>query len=325
MMREIIYSLPNQISAAVGLAPDHSFGKRAYNNVLICGMGGSGISGDILAALYPQIQVISNKDYTIPGFVDKNTLSILVSYSGNTEETLNSYRQLSKRGIDMVLLSSNGKLFKKKAAHKIRVPSGLPPRGALGYLFTPLPILMHQANLMRSDPRKELLRLSEFLARQRDAIESKARRIARRFTDKLIIIYVDSSTFAPVANRWRCQFNENAKVLAHISAIPEMNHNEIVGLGRPKKFNADTLLVLISDPMAHPRNKIRRRLLKALIRSEISDIMEIQPEGKSNLQQIFYTIMLGDFISYYLALLLGVDPVPVERIEQLKKKLSRLK
>lgn len=325
MMREIIYSLPNQISAAVGLVPEYSCRKRVYDKVLICGMGGSGISGDILAALYPQIQVISNKDYTIPGFVDKNALAILVSYSGNTEETLSSYRQLSKRGIDMVLLSSGGKLLKKKANHKIKVPPGLPPRGALGYLFTPLPIVMHQANLTKSDPRKELLQLSAFLVRQRDAIESRARRIARRFFDKLIIIYVDSSTFAPVANRWRCQFNENAKVLAHVNVIPEMNHNEIVGLGRPRKFNADTLLVFLSDPLAHARNKIRHRLLKVLIRGEIPDIMELQPKGRNSLQQVFYTIMLGDFISYYLALLLGVDPMPVERIEQLKKRLSKLK
>jgi glucose/mannose-6-phosphate isomerase len=325
MMREIIYSLPNQISAAVGLVPDRSLRKRTYDRVLICGMGGSGISGDILAALYSWIQVISNKDYAVPDFVDRHTLAILVSYSGNTEETLSSYRQLSKRGIDMILLSSGGKLLRKKADHKVRVPSGLPPRGALGYLFTPLPILIHQANLMKSDPRKELLNLAAFLVRNRDAIEHKARRIATRFLDKLIIIYVDSSTFVPVANRWRCQFNENAKVLAHFNVIPEMNHNEIVGLGRPRKFNADTLLVFLSDPAAHARNKLRQRLLKSLIKKEIPDILEVQPQGMNTLQNVFYTIMLGDFISYYLALLLGVDPMPVERIEEFKKKLSRLK
>jgi glucose/mannose-6-phosphate isomerase len=325
MMREIVYSLPNQITAAVGLVPDHSFGKRVYDKVLICGMGGSGISGDILAALYPNIQVVSSKDYSVPGYVDKNTLAVLVSYSGNTEETLSSYGQLSKRGIDMVLISSGGTLFRKKAKYKIRVPSGLPPRGALGYLFTPLPLLVHQANLIRANPREELLRLSAFLTSKRGAIESKARRIAKRFAGKLIIVYVDSSTFVPVANRWRCQLNENAKVLAHINVIPEMNHNEIVGLGRPEKFNADTLLVFISDPMAHHRNKIRHRLLKMLIKPAIPDILEIKPEGKSSLQQVFYTIMLGDFVSYYLAILLGVDPMPVERIEKLKKKLSRLK
>ena len=323
-MREIIYSLPDQISAAADFVPDYSFRKGVYDKVLICGMGGSGISGDILAALYPQIQVISNKDYTIPGFIDKKTLAVLISYSGNTEETLSCYRHLSRRGIDMVLLSSNGKLMKKKAKHRIKVPAGLPPRGALGYLFTPLPILMHQANLIRRDPRDELRRLSSFLIRHRKSIEGKARRIAKKFLNKLIIVYVDSSSFAPVANRWRCQLNENAKVITHINVIPEMNHNEIVGLGRPRKFNTDTLLVFIGDPAAHERNKIRHRLLKTLIKYEIRDILEIKPAGRSSLQQMFYAMMLGDFVSYYLAILLGVDPMPVERIEQLKKKLARL-
>ena len=324
MMREIIYSLPDQMTAALNLMPEYNFGKSVYDRVLICGMGGSGISGDILAVSYPELQVVTNKDYTIPGFVDKKTLAILISYSGNTEETLSCYGQLSRRRVDMVLLSSDGKLMRKKARHRIKVPKGLPPRGALGYLFTPLPVLMHQASLLRTDPRDELRRLSNFLMRHRSAIEVKARRIAERFLNKLIIIYVDSSTFAPVANRWRCQLNENAKVIAHINVIPEMNHNEIVGLGRPTKFNVDTLLVFLGDPTAHKRNKIRRRLLKNLIKMEIPDILEIKPAGKSSLQQVFYTIMLGDFISYYLAVRSGVDPMPVKRIEQLKKKLARL-
>jgi glucose/mannose-6-phosphate isomerase len=324
MMREIIYSLPDQMSAALKLVLDHSFGKRIYDRVLVCGMGGSGISGDLLAALYPQLQVISNKDYTIPDFIDKKTLAILISYSGNTEETLSCHGRLSRRGIDTVLLSSGGKIMKKKAKHKIKVPSGLPPRGALGYLFTPLPVLMHQANLLKTDPREELRRLSNFLIRRRSAIESKARRIVKSFYDKLIIIYADSSTFSPVANRWRCQLNENAKVIAHINVIPEMNHNEIVGLGRPSKFNADTLLVFLGDPAAHERNKIRHRLLKTLIKKEIPNILEIKPAGRNGLQQVFYAIMLGDFISYYLAVRSGVDPMPVERIEQLKKKLAKL-
>ncbi len=325
MMRDIIYSLPDQISAAIKLVPDRPHTGKTYDRLLVCGMGGSGISGDILAAMYPQIPVMSNKDYTIPAFVDKRTLAILVSYSGNTEETLSSYRLLSKRGIDMILVSSGGKLLKKKASSKIKVPQGLPPRGALGYLFTPLPILIHQAGLIRTDPRKEMLRLVTFLNKNRDGIEREARRMAGRFVDKLIIMYADSASFVPVVNRWRCQFNENSKVLAHFNVIPEMNHNEIVGLGNPEKFNEDTILVFLNDPMAHRRNRIRQRLLKSLIKKEIGDILEVHAKGTSALQHIFYTIMLGDLISYYLALRLGVDPMPVARIEQFKKKLSEFK
>lgn len=325
MMREIIYSLPNQISAGVGFVSDFSFARKKYNRVLICGMGGSGISGEALSVLYPQVQIVSNKDYDIPRFIDKKTLAVLISYSGNTEETLNNYRQLSKRKIDMILLSSDGKLFKKEALHKVKVPPGLPPRGALGYLFAPLPLIVYQAQLIDHDPRDELLELAAFLVRQRDDIERVARKISKRFIDKIIVIYANSSLFMPVANRWRCQFNENAKVFCHYSVIPEMNHNEIVGLGRPRKFNSDTLLVFLHDPGAHPRNKARCRLVKTLVKNELSDILDVQPRGKTALQRMFWTIMLGDFVSYYLAVSMDVDPMPVDRIDQLKKKLAKLK
>ncbi len=325
MMRTIVYSLPEQISETVKLVPEESFGRKKYDMVLICGMGGSGISGEILSALYPELMIISNKDYNIPKFIHSKTLAILVSYSGNTEETLSNYQQLLRRKIDMVIISSNGKLLKKKALRKIRVPGGLPPRGALGYLFTPLPIVIHQAGLTGVDPRTNLISLSRFLIRERDGIEKMAKKMAAKFHNKLPVIYSDSAMFMPVANRWRCQLNENAKVLAHFNVIPEMNHNEIVGLGRPEFLNKYIVLIFLNDPGAHPRNNLRRRLMKSLVSSEITAINDVEPRGKNALQHIFWTIMLGDFISYYLALEQGVDPMPVVRIEQLKKEMSKYK
>jgi glucose/mannose-6-phosphate isomerase len=325
MMREIIFTLPEQISEAVRYVPEESFGKKKYDKVLMCGMGGSGISGEILSALYPEVMVISNKDYDVPEFVDRKTLAILVSYSGNTEETLSNFEQLRRRKIDTVVISSNGRLLKKKAHSKVRVPGGLPPRGALGYLFTPLPVIIWRAGLIMSDPRRRLVTLSRFLVRERYSIEDKAKRMAAKFCDKLPIFYADSAAFVPVANRWRCQFNENAKVLAHFNVIPEMNHNEIVGLGRPSFLNKDITIVFLKDPGAHKRNGLRRRLLKSLVSSEIPAMTDVEPRGNSTLQHIFWTIMLGDFISYYLALEQGVDPMPVARIEQLKSEMAKSK
>lgn len=324
-MRAIIYSLPEQISETIRLVPEESFGRKKYDKVLICGMGGSGISGEILSALYLELMIISNKDYNIPKFIDSKTLAILVSYSGNTEETLSNFQQLLRRKTDTVVISSNGKLLKKKALRKIRVPGGLPPRGALGYLFTPLPIIIHQVGLTKVDPRKNLISLSKFLVSERDGIEQMAKKMAVKFHDKLPVIYSDSAKFMPVANRWRCQLNENAKVLAHFNVIPEMNHNEIVGLGRPAFLNKYITIVFLNDPGAHPRNKLRRRLLKSLVSSEISAINDVEPRGNDALQHIFWTIMLGDFISYYLAIEQGIDPMPVVRIEQLKKEMSKYK
>lgn len=325
MMREIIYNLPGQISEAIKCVPKESFGKKKYDAVLICGMGGSGISGEILSALYPEVMIISNKDYSIPKFTGRRMLAILVSYSGNTEETLSNFQQLSRRKIDTVVISSNGKLLRKKAFTKIQVPGGLPPRGALGYLFTPLPLIIWRAGLVTGDPRKKLVSLPKFLMRERDVIEEEAKRMAVKFCDKLPVFYVDSAAFVPVANRWRCQFNENAKVLAHFNVIPEMNHNEIVGLGRPSFLNKDMTIVFLSDPRAHQRNSLRRRLMKSLVSNEIPEIIDVEPRGSNTLESMFWTIMLGDFISYYLAIEQGVDPMPVVRIEQLKKEMAKHK
>ena len=323
MMRDIIHGLPDQMSESLARLPMGSLPGRVYDSVLVCGMGGSGISGDILAALYPRVRIVVNRDYDVPDFVDKKTLAILVSYSGNTEETLSNYRQLRRRSIDTVLISSDGALHRKEGGYKIRVPAGLPPRGALGHLFTPLPMILHRARLIPRDPRRDLERLSSFLRARRGRIERSARTLAQKLVDRLLILYADSPRFAVVANRWRCQLNENAKVLAHCNVIPEMNHNEIVGLGRPQKFNPDTTLVFINDPGAHPRNRIRRRLLRTLIAREIPAMVEIKAAGRNAMEQMFWAIMLGDFVSYYLARAQGIDPMPVTRIEALKRSLAR--
>lgn len=324
-VRKIIHSLPEQISEAINLIPKIHPKKKKFDRIVICGMGGSGISGEILRVMYPELQITSNKDYSVPAYINKNILSILISYSGNTEETLSNYRQFAKRKIEMVIISSNGKLLKKKSLVKIKIPQGLPPRGALGYLFTPLPIILYKFGVIKRSPKKDLIALSIFLKKQRNDIEKHAKILSKRFTNNLPIIYCNSQLLLPVANRWRCQLNENAKILCHINIIPEMNHNEIEGLGRPADLNKNLLLILLNDPKAHPRNKIRVRILKEIIKNQISNVIEVKPKGNNNFQRLFWTIMLGDFISYYCAKRAGIDSMQVKRIEYLKKRLSEYK
>lgn len=317
--------MPDQILSTIKIIPDISVIKKKFNRVLICGMGGSGISGEILKAIYPTVEIIINKDYSIPEYINKETLSILISYSGNTEETLNNYRLLARHKTGMVIISSNGKLLMKKSKLKVKISGGLPPRGALGYLFTPLPIILYKFHIIHTDPEQKLIVLAKFLQKKRNDIEKKAKKLSKKFLNRLPIIYSNSQMFIPVARRWQSQLNENSKILAHINVIPEMNHNEIVGLGRSKKLNSKILLIFLNDPKAHPRNKIRVRVIKEIIKGKFSDVIEIDPEGKSNLQRLFWTIMLGDFISYYLAVRANIDPMPVKRIDYLKKKLARIK
>ncbi len=322
-MREIIYSLPEQILEAIDLIPDVYEIKKKFERILICGMGGSGISGEILKALYPDVQVISNKDYSIPEYIGRDTLSILISYSGNTEETLCNYRLLKKRKTGIVIITSNGKLLRKSCRLRVKVPGGLPPRGAIGYLFTPLPIVLHRFHIIRKNPRKELASLAIFLQKTREGVEQKAKNLSKSMFNKLSVIYANSRLFVPVAHRWQCQLNENAKMLAHTNIIPEMNHNEIVGLGRPEVFNKEIVLIFLNDPYAYPRNKIRVKIIKQITKKTFSRIININPRGNNSMQRLFWTLMLGDFVSYYCALRANIDPMPVTRIDYLKKRLSR--
>lgn len=322
-MREIIYSLPEQIRETINLVPDMYQKRKKFSTILICGMGGSGISGEILKELYPKLQIFSNKDYSIPEHIDKDTLSIIISYSGNTEETLHNYRLLKNRTAGIVAITSNGKLLQKKCQLRVKIPGGLPPRGALGYLFTPLPLVLHRFNIIRKNPKEELNLLARFLQKNRNSIERKAKDISRRMSRKLPIIYANSRLFLPVARRWQCQLNENAKMLAHVNIIPEMNHNEIVGLGRPVALNKKIVLIFLHNPQAHPRNKIRTNVVKEITKDIFSGVIDIDPAGKNNIQRVFWTIMLGDFISYYCAKKENIDPMPVMRIDYLKKRLSQ--
>lgn len=323
-MREIIRSLPDQIRYALDNRPTGAAGARKkYDRVLVSGMGGSGISGNLLQVLYPSLDIRVNKDYSIPQYIDRHTLAVIISYSGNTEETLSNYREITRRRIERVIVSSDGQLLKKRASVKITVPAGLPPRGALGHLFTPLPLILYRYGMIKKDPGKEFSALAGFLKKKTGAIEIHARKLARVFAGKLPIVYAPSPLYYVIAQRWQCQFNENAKTLAHINIIPEMNHNEIVGLGNPASLNPHIVLACLHDPAAHPQNKRRVKIVNQIMKNTIPRIIDIHPEGTNVLQRTFWTIMLGDFTSYYLAIMTGVDPLPVSRIDHLKKQLSK--
>ncbi len=334
IMRDIIYSLPAQITGAIHLLQtvtanneNWKVSDKHYREVLICGMGGSGISGDITAILYPEIRILVNKDYQIPGYVDKKSLAILVSYSGNTEETLSNYHILRKLHIPVVAISSNGKLLKKDVLLKIQIPAGLPPRGALGYLFTPIPLLLYRFGLLKKNPEFVLVRLASFLNKCARSIETYSQSLAKILSGKLPVIYANSQAFGVVAKRWQCQLNENAKILCHTNIIPEMNHNEIVGLGKPEKFNKHMVILFLNDPAAFPRNKRRVEIIKEIINKDIAGLkmIDISPAGRNLFEHLFWTIMLGDFLSYHLAIRAGIDPMPVKRIDYLKNRLAEPK
>ncbi len=288
-------------------------------------MGGSGIGGELLRAIYGhkiKIPIFVNKDYKLPTYVNRNSLVILVSYSGNTEETLTNYNWAHRSKSSIVIITSDGKLLRKQGKKNvIIIPSGLPPRAAIGYLFASLPFVLWRYRLIEN-PYRESTKLIDFLKSQRRTIVSKASRLAKWLYGQLPVIYSNSRAYDPVAYRWCCQFNENSKIFAHCHSIPEMDHNEIVGIGGSKKVADLTKIIFLVDPNAHIRNLKRVRITKDIIRSEVADIIRLSGKGKTSLQQVFYLIWLGDFVSYFLAMLGNVDPLPVKRIDELKARLK---
>jgi glucose/mannose-6-phosphate isomerase len=275
------------------------------------------------------------REYELPAYPDSSTLVFLSSYSGNTEETLSAYQEAKKKGALLICITSGGKL--KEYAQKdnvtfIQIPEGLPPRCALGFLsIIPLCILSKLGLIKDVNPAvagmaSELERLkNKTLSPRIGQKENVAKYVASKLYNKLAIIYSASIHFGVCAVRLRCQLNENSKCLATSYLFPEMNHNEIVGWRSPKKLFKDFLVLMLRDKDMHKRTALRMDITKDILKKEGVQVLEIWSQGESLLARMFSLIYIGDFISYYLAILYGIDPTPVERVTYLKNQLAKTK
>nr|BCX00824.1 MAG: phosphate starvation-inducible protein PsiE [Bacteroidota bacterium] len=305
--------------------------QESILHVVVAGMGGSAIGGDLLRAyLYDRISVpiFVCRHYTLPAFVGPHTLVCISSYSGQTEETLSAYEEAIARKAQVVVTTSGGTAadMARRYGHPlVCIPAGRPPRTALAYLFTPLLHAVWQAGLI-PDPRAEIAEtrqvLEEHLGRYPHASEDNpALRLSRALHGRLPILYAGHGPMEAVALRWRGQFSENAKVLAYGHVLPEMNHNEIVGWENLPELLRQTAVIFLHDAEDHPRVHLRMRITRTLLQPYTDSIHDIYSEGQSRLSRMFSLIYLGDWTSYYLALLYAVDPTPVSKIEFLKKEL----
>ncbi len=305
-------------------------------NVVFAGMGGSAISGDLFMAYtldelpYPA-QV--NREYTIPAYVDPGTLFFATSYSGNTEETLSATRLALERGAQVVCISSGGELEKFSQSNgmlHIKIPGGLPPRQALGYLFFPVLFLCERIGMIRSREAdvQETAQLLNELQRRFNPNASQGRNlpnhIAQSLYQSIPVIYTAVPYLHPIPVRWRNQFNENSKIMAFSNVFPELNHNEIMGWEGPPKVNQCFRVILLRDAEESARNKQRVEITKAILRDKGIPILEVFAEGKSRLARMFSLIYIGDWASYYLAMINAKDPIKIDSITLLKKKLAEL-
>lgn len=323
-MIEVIRSIPRQIKESFEFP---TYKVEGYiKKIGICGMGGSGIVGDIVKGLIgDKIEVEVIKDYYIPSYLDVNSLVFIISYSGNTEESISAFENAIKNGCKIIIITSDGKL--KEIAEKyeiplILIPKGYPPRGAIGYMLGSVLLNLERNSIVQvSRELKESIEFLEKLSREFESHSSISFEIASKLYLRLPIIYSTKSTYA-IAYRWQTQINENAKSFCHINILPEMNHNEINGIKNPQSFISRSWLIFLYDENDNERVKRRIEITSEILRDSVMGVSIIKGKGETYLHRMLYLILLGDYVSYFLARMYNEDPYLIPRIEELKERMK---
>lgn len=302
-------------------------------NVLLCGMGGSGIGGALVQDLarLSGIPIISWSDYDLPGFVDKETLVIITSYSGNTEETISSYKKAAERTNKIIAITTGGKIGSLSTNYRnpiYKINYGSEPRAALGYSFTAILAIFAKLNIieLKDDDFAESIILLKGLQKKIDIsilrASNNAKLLADKLVDKIPILY-GSGTLSAVARRWKGNFNENSKSASYFEIIPELNHNSLVGLEFPKDLKSKLFVIILQSKFDHPRNRLRQNITAQILQKNRIDydylLLEPSPTPLSEILQVIH---FGDYVSFYLAMLNNTPPDPVSIIEFLKDKLA---
>ncbi len=330
-MLKLIKTLPNQLEQGLKTRAEGQLPKeRMFSNIVVAGMGGSAIGGDIVQTLFLRenpIPVLVWRDYHPPALVTQKTLFFAISYSGNTEETLTAYQTAKTRNCPIVAITSGGKLrvwAETDGAPRIILPAGMPPRCALGFLTIPILVLLNQLGLCRSY-EDDVLETSRLISQRIGVWQKKASLISKKILGKLPLIYSTTRLLDVAGYRWRCQFNENAKVLSYHSQLPEQNHNEIMGFGGLKFLNTRTTILALLDKETYPRTLFHLQKMLNLIKTGYAGLIRIRSEGVSPLARLFATIVIGDLTTTFLAKRRGVDPIAIPKIDELKRVLSAKK
>ncbi|HLF14455.1 MAG TPA: bifunctional phosphoglucose/phosphomannose isomerase [Bacteroidota bacterium] len=334
-MRALLTGFPHQVEDAVRIGREARLVglKGKPSGIVVSGLGGSAIGGDLLRSyLWDQVDIpfLINRQYTLPHFAGPSTLVIISSYSGNTEETIASYHEAMKRKAQVVCFTSGGEiaaLARKNKQALVLLPRGYPPRAALGYSFFPMMLALARYKIIPSQDaaiRETVALLKKLSVRYRlTGQKNLALELARQLYNKLPVIYSSSERIDAVNLRWRGQIAENAKTLAFGHVFPEMNHNEIVGWKVLRRMMEEAAVVYLHDREDHPRVTLRMEIARGIIGEYASRIIDVKSEGKSRLARMFSLVHLGDWTSFYLAMLNGVDPTPVNVIDYLKRQLDR--
>ena len=327
-MEQLIKDFTNQISKAIiiGNAYGGSDTDKRFSNVLISGLGGSGIGGTIAAEVMAgeaNIPLLTNNGYDIPSFVSSNTLFMACSYSGNTEETVSATIKADAAGAKIVVISSGGMLIDMAEANNwdtIIIPGGQPPRASFGLSFPQVLYVLNKFGIISKGFEHELNLAMNLLDENLASIQKEAKAVTEKLNGKIPVIYA-ADGFGGVATRFRQQVNENSKMLCWHHVIPEMNHNELVGW---RTKNADLAVILFRNEDDFDRIQARMEINKSTFAEYTDTTVEVWSKGTSLLQRAIYLIHIGDWISLYLGQEKGVDITEVKVIDHLKGELSKL-
>jgi len=323
-----------QIPAKVRISKKIMVEYKKPRNIVIAGMGGSAIGGEILRDwLRDEISIpieVCN-DYVLPAYANEHTLVFAVSYSGETEETLNVFADAIRRKCMIIAITSGGHLLsftRKLQLPNVMIPTGLPPRAALPYVFFPLPILMEKMGTIASK-RSEIeesvhviKRVSEENSPQIPTENNFSKRLALQLKDSVPVVY-GFRQYGAIAHRLKTQFNENSKVPSRYEVFPELNHNEVVGWEATEDLTKIFSVLLIRDRNEPDEIKNRIEATKSTALQKAGRILEIYAKGEEKLAKMFSILHLGDFTSVYLAILRSIDPVPVKTIDEIKMAMKK--
>lgn len=304
------------------------------SNIIIAGMGGSAIGGELFkdwAQNKIEIPIEVIRDYSLPSYANKKSLVFVLSYSGETEESLSAFLDALKKKCLICCISSGGKLIeysKKIGLPHIIVPSNIPPRAALPHMFTPLLVAIEKCNLVQSSEElHEAIEILGLISKENSPKIATKNNFSKKLSVNIgtsIPVVYGFGVFNAVARRYKQQFNENSKIPSRWDVFSELNHNEIVGWEQKGKLSEYYSAIILRDANEPPAIKARIELTKSLMDIP-SKTLEVWSKGESNLEKMLSLICIGDFTSIYHAIMNRIDPTPVNTINKLKNKMKELK
>ena len=331
-----IWTFPDNLKEAYRLGENISL-NNSYKNVetiVVAGMGGSAIGGDVLSVLENEnfkMPIIICRGYSLPNWVNNKTLVICSSYSGNTEETLSSMEDALKKNAMICGITTGGELADRLSEigkDIVLIPSGLQPRAALAFSFIPMAKLLEKAQIIKLNMKGWLNNTISTLSEARELYsledqDNPVYELAQQIYNKIPIIYADNSTLGVAAIRLKGQICENSKMLAYHNELPEMNHNEIVGWEKNTDLLHKLFVIWLSDINDNERVKYRKEITQNILNEEGIDQFVIEITGNSFQERFLHSIHYGDWLSFWCAILHETDPSPVEKITRLKNELKK--